>query len=92
VKWLAIFEMISYLAPPKNFLPFAFCLLPFAFCLLPFAFCLLPFAYCLLPIVYCRLPIAPAFAYATAGKDCRLTRTTLPPTNREEVATQNLKE
>jgi hypothetical protein len=34
---------------------------------------------CPLPIAYCRLPIAyaPSFAYATAGKNCRLVRVPL---------------
>jgi hypothetical protein len=39
---------------------------------LPIAYCLLPIAYCLLPIAY-----APSFAYATAGKNCRLVRVPL---------------
>jgi hypothetical protein len=51
-------RLISDLAPPKFFLPSAFCLLPFAFCLLPFAFCLLPSAFCLLPFAFCLLPFA----------------------------------
>jgi hypothetical protein len=37
-------------------------------------YCRLPIADCRLPIADCRLPIAPAFAKATAGKDCRLIR------------------
>jgi ribosomal protein L36 len=40
-------------------------------------YCRLPIADCRLPIADCRLPIAPAFAKATAGKDCRLVRRSL---------------